>query len=54
MNIVFNGGRLLGLSLILLLVKLLGGNVSWGWVILPIISPLLISVYLLLFTQIRG
>ena len=53
MNIVYNGTRLLLVFIVLLLVKLFGGGLSWWVVVLPILSPVLVSVYLILFADIR-
>lgn len=49
MNITYNGTRLLMVFIILLLIKLLGGGLSWWVVFMPILSPIIVSLYLLMF-----
>lgn len=52
MNIRFNGTRLFLLTLVLLLLKLAGVvDISYLIVFLPLLSPLIVAVYLILFTQ---
>ena len=49
MNITYNGTRLLIVFIMLLLIKLLGGGLSWWVVFMPILSPIIVSLYLLIF-----
>lgn len=54
MKIKFNGTRLFILTLLLLLLKLVGVvEISFFLVFLPILSPLIVSFYLLFFTELE-
>lgn len=51
MNVRFNGTRLVVLSLLLCVLKLVGVlSISYWWVFAPILSPIFVSLYLILFT----
>ena len=51
MNVRFNGTRLFLLTLVLLLLKLVGVlGISYWWVFAPILSPIFVALYLILFT----
>lgn len=52
MNVKFNGTRLFILTLVLLLLKLVGVvDISYLIVFLPLLSPLIVVLYLILFTE---
>lgn len=54
MNVKFNGTRLFLLTLVLLLLKLTGVvDMSYLIVFLPLLSPLIVVVYLIIFTELE-
>ena len=48
LNVQFNGSRILLFSLLIIPLKLYFGF-SWLWVLLPILSPVVVMLYILIF-----